>query len=284
MSSQAENDYPQGNIIGKIAAFIDHQREKPLTGDIREHTCNLLLDLLGCTIAGLHDDAAVPLRKAVKSTRPPGPVPIWFTSETSSSIGAAQANAAAGVALDLDDVDPASVSHWGAAAIVTAMAIKAPWERRLTAIAIGLVVGNYVGVGGVRKKYTNAGVIVPYVVVAVHAALRATPLVQTEHALAIAGEWAPSQRFMSRRSNEPKPDLGLVKEGIPQGVATGFEAAEYAMNGLTGSRNILDDLLHFDFDGLELKMEKVKATCFKPYAACRHIHGPLDALKGLLDQ
>lgn len=283
-SSISPADYPQGNVVGMIASFIINQRDARLSGAIREHTCNLLLDLVGCTIAGLNDNAAVPLREGIKTTRPRGDVPIWFKSETSCPIGAAVANSAAGVALDLDDVDPASVSHWGAAAITTAMAFKGPWEKRLTAIAIGLVVGNYIGVAGVRKKYTNAGVIVPYVTVAVHAALHGTPQTEIEHALAVAGEWAPSQRFMSRRSDEPKPDLGLVKEGIPQGVAAGLDAVEYVRKGMTGSRNILDDLHHFDFEGLQLKMENVMATCFKAYAACRHIHAPLDALLGLLKQ
>ena len=275
-------EYPQGNITRRIADFIVIEREKPLSRATREYAFNCLLDALGCAAAGIDDDAAVPIRLAIQTTRPEGDVPIWFTGKTSSVIGAATANSAAAVAIDLDDVDPAAVSHWGAAAISTALAISAPWERKLTAIAIGISVGHFVGVARERQKYVNAGVIVPSVVVAVDAALRGTSRDEIEHALAIGLEWAPSQRFMSRRSDRPRPDLGLVKEGIPHGVATGLDAAAYAENGLTGSRNILDCLTYFNFTDLDLKIEDIGTTCFKPYACCRHIHAPLAAMEELI--
>lgn len=284
MPTTEVNDYPQGNPIRQIALFVLAEKHNKIKGEVREHVCDLVLDLIGCAIAGLDDDAAAPLRKAVADLRPSGDVPIWFTGQTSSLIGAAEANSAAGVALDLDDVDPAATSHWGAAAIATALAIPATPERRLTAIAIGLVVGSFAGGAAVRMKYVNAGVIVPYVAAAVQGALLNTRQEELEHALAIAGEWAPSQRFMGRRSNRPKPDLGLVKEGIPAGVVAGLEAGVRASKGLTGSRNILDDLEYFNFDGLNLEIDNVFKTCFKRYACCRHIHCCLDATEHLLDE
>lgn len=286
LSAQTE-DYPQGNVIGQLAAYIVKARDKPAPAASRAFAVKCILDLVGCAAAGINDDGPAATRKAMEVTRPAGDIPVWFTGKSSSVIGAATANSAAAIAIDLDDVDPEAVAHWGAAVIATALAvgkeIGAPIEKVLNAIVIGFEVGHQVGKARARVLYGNAGIMVPYPVVATAAALYRTPHTQIEHALAIGGETAPSQRFMSRRANNPKPDLGLVKEGIPFGVEAGLTALELARNGFTGSRNILDDLQHYKFDkDLNLNSEGILTTCFKPYACCRHIHAPLIAMERLM--
>jgi 2-methylcitrate dehydratase PrpD len=107
-----------------------------------------------------------------------------------------------------------------------------------------------------------------------------------EHALAIAGESAPNQLFLSAPAQTPAPEGSDVKEGIPWSVVTGLVALGLAEVGFTGPRNILDSALHYRF-AQELALGAAPHICntyFKLYACCRHVHAPLDALLPLVEQ
>mgnify|MGYP001044955680 CR=1 FL=1 len=245
-----------------------------------------VLDLLGAAAAGMFERGPAAVRHTVRSTMAVGHVPIWFAGLSSSLVGAAWANAAAAAALDVDDGHRLARGHPGAAVVPTALAVGhetgAPWEQILASIVIGYEVGVTIAAG--RLRYGNTGTWASYAVVATAAALRRTAAPILEHALAIAGESAPSQAFLSAPAQTPAPEGSDVKEGIPWSVFTGLVALDLAAANHTGPRNILEDAHNYALpEPLELgTYSHIQKTYFKLYACCRHIHAPLDALLGLI--
>jgi 2-methylcitrate dehydratase PrpD len=272
----------KGSIVSQIASYVERERGTLPTTETREAASRCLLDLVGSAAAGLSTVAATATRTVALETLRAGSIPIWFTGRTCSVVGTAWANSAAAAALDLDDGHRLARGHPGAAVIPTALAVAAQLgstaDEVLASIAIGYEVG--VAVGSARVTYGNTGTWSPYAVVATAAALRGTPAGIIEHALAIAGESAPNQLFASAPSQSPPPDGSDVKEGIPWSVVTGISALDLAEAGFTGPRNILDSAAHYSFvRPLDLgSAHHIRNTYFKLYAACRHVHAPVDAL------
>ncbi|MEM5439359.1 MmgE/PrpD family protein [Paraburkholderia diazotrophica] len=280
--------YPQGGIVQKFSAYIVQARENQAPAESLEFALKCILDLLSAVGAGVGQPGALAIRKTAHETRPPGDIPIWFTGETSSVIGAAWANSAAASALDLDDDTPASRGHPGAAVIPTAIAVaretNATFGELLNAIVIGYEVGTAISAA---RAYGSTGTWAPYAVVAAAAALRRSSREVIEHALAIAGESAPNQSLASAPApRNPHPAPNHVKEGITWAVATGLESLASAQNGFHGARNILDATRYYNFPGdLSLgSYQYIRTTGFKPYCCCRHLHGALDALIELIKE
>lgn len=280
--------YQSGNV-GKICSYIVQNREQVSNQSVRDAALKCIFDLVGATAVGIEDVGPAAIRSVADGVFGGGDVPIWFTGETSSVIGAAWANSSAAAALDLDDGNRFARGHPGAAIIPAALAVAkdmgSSLEEILTAIIIGYEVG--VAVGAARTTYGSSGTWTPFGVVAAVSALRRTPWQAIEHALAIAGESAPSQSFAGGPAPRiPAPEGAAVKEGIPWSVVTGMTAVLLAEAGHTGPRNILDSVRHYNFPDNYVpgSAEHICATYFKPYACCRHIHAPLAALETLLAQ
>lgn len=278
----------QTGMVRLIAAYVVASRGQRASGPAREAAFRCMLDLLGAAAAGIREPGVVAIRSMALKVMSAGSVPIWFAGLSSSVIGAAWANSAAASALDLDDGHRLARGHPGAAVIPAAFAVahetSATLEELISAIVIGYEVG--VTIGAARVTYGNTGTWSSYAVVAAAAALRRTSSDTLAHALAIAGESAPNQLFLSARAHKPAPEGSDVKEGIPWSVVTGLVALGMAEAGHTGPRNVLDSALHYRFpNDLSLGLAPhICNTYFKLYACCRHVHAPLDALLRLVDQ
>lgn len=279
----------QHGVVAQIAAYIEAAQGTRSVEPARQAALKCILDLLGATAVGIDDVGPQAIRKTACLVFGAGEVPMWFTGETGSVIGAAWANSSAAAALDLDDGNRFARGHPGTAVIPAVFAVAhgtdASLENILTAIVIGYEVG--VAVGTARTTYGSSGTWTPYGVVAAAAALRRTPRHIVEHALAIAGESAPNQSFAGGPAPRiPAPEGAAVKEGIPWSVVTGLTALYLAEAGHTGPRNILDSVRHYQFpETLSLGVApQICQTYFKPYACCRHIHAPLAAMLYLIDE
>lgn len=287
MESPQNPDALQHGMVGKIADYIEHSRGKSSSALARDAALMCIFDLLGAAAVGIGDIGPRAIRDVIPAIYGDGTNPVWFTGKGSSLIGAAWANSAAAAALDLDDGNRFARGHLGAAIIPVAFAVAhetgATLEDVITAIVIGYEVG--ISVGAAKTSYGSSGTWTPYGVVATAAALRGTPRGVIEHALAIAGESAPSQAFASAPIPRiPAPEGSAVKEGIPWSVVTGLTALYLAEAGHTGPRNILESQRHYQFPADQVlgEIPHICATYFKPYACCRHIHAPLIALERLL--
>lgn len=286
MQELTSDDSAQNGVVGQIAQYVVAAREQRTPPRAREAAFRCIFDLLGAAGAGFGSNAVLATRKVAFSTMRTGKAPVWFSGQSSSIVGAAWANSAAASALDLDDGHRLARGHPGAAVIPAAFAAAAelgsPMEEVIRAIVIGYEVG--VSVGAARLTYGNTGTWSSYAVVATVAALRRTKAEFLEHALAIAGESAPNQLFASAPAQLPPPEGSDVKEGIPWSVVTGLTALSLAEAGHTGPRNILDSATHYNFSkplALGTSLHICNAY-FKLYAACRHVHAPIEALLAVL--
>lgn len=280
-SSPPDADH-QAGIAQQIASYVAAVRGRPVPEAARQAAFKCILDLLGAAVAGVNEQGVTATRRVAMAVMGQGEVPVWFSGQKASAIGAAWANSSAASALDIDDGHRLARGHPGAAVIPAAFAVAQETGASLEDIISAIVIGYEVGVtiGAARVVYGNTGTWSSYAVVATAAALRQTPPQTIEHALAIAGESAPNQLFASAASQIPPPEGSDVKEGIPWSVVTGLVALGLAECGHTGPRNILDSKNHYRFAAdLRLGVEPhICRTYLKLYACCRHIHAPLDAL------
>ncbi|MBD8689599.1 MULTISPECIES: MmgE/PrpD family protein [unclassified Rhizobium] len=275
--------------VTELASYVVTAGKSAPLKSARDAALQCVFDLIIAAAVGTKDVGPTAIRTVSSTIFGPGEVAIWFTGQTSSVIGAAWANASSSAALDLDDGNRFARGHPGAAIIPVAFAVglevEATFEQILNSIVVGYEVG--VAVGSARTTYGSSGTWTAYGVVATAAVLRSTPLEQIEHAFAIAGESAPIQAFAGGPSPRvPAPEGAAVKEGIPWSVVTGLTALYMAEAGHTGPRNILESARHYTFPK-KLALGEALHICqtyFKPYACCRHIHAPLEALRQLLMQ
>lgn len=278
----------QYTVIRKLADYVVDSRNSRQSEPARVSASKCIYDLLGALISGVNEPGTKAVRTTAVATMAAGTVPIWFSGLASSTIGAAWANSAAACALDLDDGNRLARGHPGAAIIPAAFAIAhetgATLDDIITAIVIGYEVG--VTVAAARKSYGNTGTWASYAVVATAAALLNTSRDHLEHALAIAGESAPNQLFLSAPPGNPAPEGNAVKEGIPWSVVTGLTSLRLAEAGHTGPRNILDSDRFYNFskDLVVGSSQHICNTYFKLYSCCRHVHPPIDTLLQLLDR
>jgi 2-methylcitrate dehydratase PrpD len=273
--------------VRQLADYVASAREQPLSAEAREAALRCILDLLAATAVGVGAPGVAAVRQVARASYGAGEFPLWFTGESGSLIGSIWANCAAAAALDLDDGNRLARGHPGAAIIPAAFAVAqergASLDELLSAIAIGYEVG--VAVGAARRFYANSGMWTCYGVVAAAGALRRLPPAQLAHAFAIAGMSAPNQLHAGGGPAQLFPIGSDVKEGIPWSTITALQAASLAEAGHTGPENLLDSEAHFAVEdmlaGLGHRLH-IGQSYFKFYSCCRHIHPPVDALRGLI--
>jgi 2-methylcitrate dehydratase PrpD len=273
--------------VRHLADYVASARDEPLSAEAREAALRCILDLLAATAVGVGVPGVAAVRQVARASYGAGEFPLWFTGESGSLIGSVWANCAAAAALDLDDGNRLARGHPGAAIIPAAFAVAqergASLDQLLSAITIGYEVG--IAVGAARRFYANSGMWTCYGVVAAAGALRRLPPAQLAHAFAIAGMSAPNQLHVGGGPAQPFPIGSDVKEGIPWSTVTALQAVSLAEAGHTGPENLLDSEAHFAvadmLAGLGQRLH-IGRSYFKFYSCCRHIHPPVDALRGLI--
>ncbi|MCR9059860.1 MAG: MmgE/PrpD family protein [Rhodobacteraceae bacterium] len=240
--------------------------------------------------------AAAPRFAYVKPTQDAygvGLASIWFTGQTASAIGAGFANAFSSAVMDLDDGHRGSRGHPGAAIVPATLAEldRLTSERKQTsddtvlrAVAIGYEIS--LRVASSKSFYTRTGFWAGIATAAAVATLRKLSPEKFAHAIAIAGETGPHMATTTARPSWPQPNGTEVKEGIPWGVVTGMSAVPMAKAGMTGPLDLVDHKPFFDADKIlaDRKHPMVCETYTKLHAACRHVHGPVEAFASLVQK
>lgn len=275
--------------VRRLAAHVAAARGQPLAEELREAAGLAVLDLVAAAAAGITAPGPRAVRRVASATMAGGSMPVWFAGQSSGVVGAIWCNAAAAAALDLDDGHRIARGHPGAAiipaAFAAAQAVGATTDELLAAIVVGYEVG--VAVGAARRFYANTGMWSGYGVVAALGYLRHTPPEQLAHAFAIAGISAPNQLHAGAGPVFRAQEGSDVKEGIPWSSVTAFNALLLAEAGHTGPLALLDNDENFRLDGLAegLGRERyITRNYMKFYACCRHVHAPVEALRGLMAQ
>lgn len=277
------------HAVEHLAEYVALARERDVLPEARDAAIRCILDLMAAAAAGIDARGVQAVREVARSAYGAGNIPIWFAGGSSSLIGAAWCNSAAAAALDLDDGNRLARGHPGAAVIPAAIAAAqetgASFDDLVKAIVVGYEVG--VAVGASRRFYANSGMWTCYGVVAALGLLRGTPPERLAHAFAIAGMSAPNQLHAGAGPAYPASEGSDVKEGIPWSTVTAINALLLAEAGHNGTLNLLDAEAHIATGELIAGLGSrnyVGRSYFKLYSCCRHVHAPVDALRGLIDR
>jgi 2-methylcitrate dehydratase PrpD len=276
-------------ISRELAGYVAGASGQALTDDLREAACRSVLDLVIAAAAGIAAPGPRAVRRAARVTMAGGALPVWFAGQKAGLAGAVWCNASAAAALDLDDGHRIARGHPGAAVIPAAFAAAqeagSTTQELLRAIVVGYEVG--VAIGAARRFYANTGMWSGHGVVAALGLLRRTPPEQLAHAFAIAGMSAPNQLHAGAGPAFRAQEGSDVKEGIPWSSVTAVNALLLAEAGHGGPLGLLDNDEHFRLEGLVEGLGRkgyVACNYMKFHACCRHVHAPVEALLGLLDQ
>lgn len=287
MSIQADTP----TISGQLADYAVRLTYDDLPADVLRLAHLVLLDTLGCGLAGASTEEMLRIRATVHELGGSGDGQLWGTHETASLPFAAMANGAAIHAREIDDFG--GCAHSGSvvipAVLDVAARVGASGKDLLTAIVIGYDVarramdgsGGYVAVKkcGWHSTSTCGGF---GAAAAVGRLLKLSPL-QMQWALGFAGSQASGTWAFI-------PDGAMSKRLHPGFAAqAGVVSAFLAKNQVTAPTQIFETPWGGFFptyvgdkadpnsavSGLGSDF-RIRLVGCKPYAACRGIHSSID--------
>lgn len=262
--------------------------------DDRRYAKLLLLDLLGCALAGLDTEEARLARRAARALSPGGGnASLWGAGETAAPGIAAMINGTAAHALELDDFH--GVDHSGAVTVPALMAAadaggEADGRRFLEGMVFGYEVGRRLldGAGGYRRHnatgWHTTGTLGSYAAAAAVAKFLGLDEQRMLWALGIAGSFTGGTWAFNLD--------GAMSKRYHAGVAaqTGLQAAFLAREGFTGPAPVLEaergGYFNLFGEGMTPAARSVAERLgrdfrigwagVKVYACCRGIHSALD--------
>lgn len=274
------------HAIRELADFVTAQPQGWLPEQTRRATVLLVTDLVAAAAAGKASPLALAALAAARDLYGPGPAQVWMSPHRLSIAGAAMANAARASALDIDDGHRGAGGHPGAAVIPAALAVgqalDAPGERILEAITLGYDVALRIATARPTGSFPtySSGRWGSYGAAVAAGHLLRLDAGQMAHALGIAGAEGP----VSYPTGSSAYQGSTVKEVIPPAVVAGLTAAFRARAGATGILDLLDDPALYRREVLTggLGGHWWIGDCYlKPYACCRYLHAPIDAIAAM---
>ena len=292
-----EESEKHGNLTMELAYFINRTVFKDLPKEVVEKAKLHLRDGLGNELAASKISESV--KKAIELLREFG------GAEQAPAVGfgnkfplpfANMINAMMGHGVELDDAHSSALTKAGSALVPTAMGtgyyLNKSGKEILTALVIGydvsVRIGKAINPSHRKKGYHTSGTANTFGAAAIVAKLLD---LDTEHiawALGLAGMQAAGiQAYLT--------DPCLAKPFSPGKAAfNGTLAALLAYKGLSGPKKILegpegffqaytDEVRWTDFDGLGSQYI-IMEVGFKPHAACRYAHGPIDAAQFIFEK
>lgn len=293
MNSQARPTHPD-TVSGKMAAFAADLRYEDLPDDVRERAKLVLLDALGCALAGSATEDLQSIRQAMQAAAGVGGDSLlWGTAEHAPLPLAALANGTAIHAREMDDFE--GCLHSGSVVIPAALgtAIRAGCSGRelLTAIVLGYDIARRAleGCGGnlplKDHGWHSTGICGAFGAAVAVSRVLGLDAQRIQWALGFAGSNAGGTWAFI-------PDGAMSKRVHPGFAAqSGVVSAYLAASGVTGPSSIFEAEWGGFFPtyaGASADMEKatenlgsdfrIRIVGFKPHAACRGSHGGIDAM------
>jgi 2-methylcitrate dehydratase PrpD len=242
---------PAPAVTRAIAAWIAGSRFDDLPARVARETARVLLDSIGCAIAGHATDKGRIVRDATRALGGAPESVVLGGGFRTASPSAAFANAELVNAIDFDAVF-LNVSHTVPpivpGALAVAESVRASGRELLTALAVGLEVGARLTMALLPVATASSGAMVVdpvwgygFAVLGVAAAaarLLRLPAEGVAHALGIAAYCAPPPGLLKWTLTSP---MSMVKYS-PMGwtAEAGVHAAQLAGGGFTGDTTVLD--------------------------------------------
>mgnify|MGYP003345129688 FL=1 len=279
---------------GRLANYANKLTYDDLPDDVRKLAHLVLLDTLGCAMAGAGTEEVAQIRRAMwQANGGGGDASYWGTHDKAPLPLAALANGAAVHAREIDDFG--GCAHSGAVVIPAALGVAArtgaSGKDLLTAIVIGYDIARRVmdGGGGYQafKKlgWHSTSACGGFGAAAAAAKLLGLDAQHIQWALGYAGSNAGGTWAYI-------PDGAMSKRVHPGFAAhTGVVAAYLAANNVTGPTQIFEAPwggYYPTYVGAKATPDKavdglgrdfrIRLVGFKPYAACRGIHSSVDVM------
>lgn len=287
----------RATISARMAEYAAGLRYEDLPPDVRELAHLVLLDTLGCALAGSTTDEVVRIRHAMAATSGgAGDTVLWGTNDRLPLPMAALANGAAVHAREMDDFG--GCAHSGSvvipAALGTASRVGASGRELLTAIVIGYdLAKRAMDGGGGYQTIKDLGWHSTSTCGGFGAAAAAGRLLGLD---AKHIQWALGYAGSNAGGTWAFIPEGAMSKRVHPGFAaqTGVVSAYLAASGVTAPESIFEaewggyyptyvgdqatpasatEGLGSDF--------RIRQVGFKPYAACRGIHSSLDVMLDL---
>ncbi len=285
-------------ISGQLATYAANLRYDDLPDDVRKLAHLVLLDTLGCAMAGAATAEVAQIRHAMSqaSGGGAGDALYWGTQEKAPLPQAVLANGAAVHAREIDDFG--GCAHSGSVVIPAALGIAArtgaSGRELLTAIVIGYDIARRAmdGGGGYQafkeRGWHSTSTCGGFGAAAAAGRLLGLNAQQLQWALGYAGSNAGGTWAYI-------PEGAMSKRVHPGFAAqTGVMAAYLAANNVTGPASIFEapwggyyptyvpGVATPDAAVKDLGKDfRIRIVGFKPYAACRGIHSSVDVMLGM---
>ena len=245
----------------------------------------VVLDALGCMIAGTRTVAAKQMFQLAQSTRQADGTTVMGVKERINPTMAANVNGVLANVLDGDDGHRMAKGHPGGvilpAAFAAAEMVKANGRQFVEALVAGYEVGLRCGLAiNSGETYYGSGNWVTFGASAAVGHLMGLNPIEMEQALGITEVQTPSCQLMGWIEDRRIP---TVKEGMGWSAATGLNAAMMARVGITGTLTLFrgkENLAKVNTCGDHYEMENLY---FKQYPSCRWTHSALDLLFELME-
>lgn len=284
----------RATISARMAEYAAGLRYEDLPGDVRDLAHLVLLDTLGCALAGSTTDEVVKIRQAMTAAAGgAGDTILWGTGEELPLPLAALANGAAVHAREIDDFG--GCAHSGSvvipAALGTAARVGASGRELLTAIVIGYDIA--------KRAMDGGGGYLAFKEVGWHSTSACGGFGAAAAAGRLLGldakhiQWAIGYAGCNAGGTWAFIPEGAMSKRVHPGFAaqTGIVSAYLAASGVTAPETIFEaDWGGYYSTYVPGKATPAKATDglgtdfrirlvgFKPYAACRGIHSSVDAV------
>lgn len=249
-----------------------------------------IIDWMGCTLGGSSTSAALIIESIVEDMGGKEQATLIGNFSKSSVLQASMVNAYNSHILEMDDVHKESIVHPAAPVISTAFSLAeylcSSGRELIEAIVAGYDVMIRIGEAVAPSHYLlwhSTGTCGNFGAAASAAKLLHLDEKQTLDALGNAGSQAAGLwEFLADNAMTKYLHCGKA-------AFNGLLSALMAEKGFTGATKILEgDRGFFKAYSKETNFEesfkdmgkkyKIKETVFKPYASCRHTHGPIDGL------
>lgn len=275
------------------AHYIVNAKAADIPADVREMAQMLLLDQLGCQVAGVEMPWSANVYEALRPLSPLGSATIVGHNERLAPDAAAFLNSAVGHSNESDDTHLKSPTHPGAVVIPAALAVAedvgATGEELLTAIIIGYEIMLHVSIavspGLITRGHHPPPAVGPFGAAAA-ARLMGLNEEETLNALSIAGSHSAGLQEYTQTGGSVK----RLHCAIP--AQAGVRSAILARSGVTGPPTVLEGARGFcrvfapEWDVTRLtkdfgKYYLLTETSIKGYSCCHLIHQALDAIKAM---
>lgn len=274
-----------------LVSFIYNTSYKDLPAEVIHQSKRCLLDYLGATLKGSTTQTADKIKTFLdRFADKPEITAIGYQRKT-DILKAVLVNGITSHVLELDDGHRGASVHPGSAIISTILPLiekeNINGEKAITGLVLGYEVALRIG-KAIQPSHRKLGFHATATCGTFGAALAASKVInlsepEMSHALGIAGSSASGLLQFLEDGTE-------VKQFHPGKAALcGLLAAYLAQSGITAPANILEGKRGFlqafsdNFDTSLITEELgqkflIMDVYFKPYAACRHCHAPIEAV------